>query len=109
MTGDEHQNFAGELRRNAGKGEAVAVELVATSISSGGTSWIKPENAARIRANNPFLKYSSDQRGYVLCDVTPSTWQARFRGVDQVTTAGGTISTLKTATIERGNPALNLS
>lgn len=36
LTGDEHQNFAGELRRDAGRGEAVAVEFVATSISSGG-------------------------------------------------------------------------
>jgi len=109
MTGDEHQNFAGELRRHAGKGDAVAVELVSTSISSGGTSWIKPENAARIRDENPFLKYSSDQRGYVLCEVTPSTWLARFRGVNQVTTPGGSISTLATATIEYGTPAVNLA
>lgn len=109
MTGDEHQNFAGELRRNAGKGDAVAVELVSTSISSGGTSWIKPEAAARIRANNPFLKYSSDRRGYMVCEVTPSLWQAQFRGVDQVSTPGGTISTLTTATIERGRPAITLS
>ncbi len=109
MTGDEHQNYAGELRRNAGKGNAVAVELVSTSISSGGTAWIKPEAAAKIRATNDFLKYSSDRRGYVICDVTQSSWQAQFRGVDQVTTPGGNISTLATATIERGRPSLNLS
>lgn len=109
MTGDEHQNFAGELRRNAGKGDAVAVELVSTSISSGGTSWIKPEAAARIRASNPFLKYSSDRRGYMLCELTPKSWTARYRGVDQVTTPGGTISTLKTATIEHGKPVISLS
>lgn len=109
MTGDEHQNFAGELRPDIGKGEAVAVELVSTSISSGGTSWIRPENAARIRAGNPFLKHSSDRRGYVLCDVTPSSWQARFRGVDQVTSPGGTVSTLATVTVEQGKPAINLS
>lgn len=109
MTGDEHQNFAGELRPDNGKGEAVAVELVSTSISSGGTKWIKPAVAARIRANNPFLKYSSDRRGYMVCEVTPSTWQAHYRGVDQVDTPGAAISTLQTATIERGRAAIQLS
>jgi alkaline phosphatase D len=109
MTGDEHQNFAGELRRNAGRGDAVAVELVSTSISSGGSGWVKPEVSARVRANNPFLKYSSDRRGYMVCEVTASTWRARYRGVDQVDTPGAAISTLQTATIERGRPAIALS
>ena len=109
MTGDEHQNFAGELRRKSGEGDAVAVELVSTSISSGGSAWIKPEVAAQIRANNPFLKYSSDRRGYMVCEVTPASWQAQFRGVDQVTAPGGTISTLSTAVVEHGRPALNFA
>jgi alkaline phosphatase D len=109
MTGDEHQNFAGELHPDNGNGEAVAVELVSTSISSGGTRWIKPAVAARIRANNPFLKYSSDRRGYMVCEVTPSTWQAHYRGVDQVEAPGATISTLQTATIERGKAAIQLA
>ncbi|KKC26922.1 alkaline phosphatase [Sphingomonas sp. SRS2] len=109
MTGDEHQNFAGELRRDAGRGKAVAVELVTTSISSGGNQWIKPEAARYIKAANPFLRYSSDRRGYVLCDVTPTRWQASFRGVDQITARGGAISTLATATIEHGRPALRIS
>ncbi len=109
MTGDEHQNFAGELRRDTGKGAAVAVELVSTSISSGGTRWVTDATRARIRANNPFLKYSSDRRGYMICDVTPSTWQGQFRGVEQVDVAGAAISTLQTVTIERGKPAIHLS
>jgi len=108
MTGDEHQNFAGELRR-ARHDEAVAVELVTTSITSGGNGWVKPETAARIRANNPFLRYSSDRRGYALCEVGRDQWRTLFRGIDQVTRPGGTVSTLQTATIERGRPALNLS
>jgi len=109
MTGDEHQNFAGELRRNAGQGEAVAVELVTTSISSGGNGWIKAAAAEQIRRHNPFLKYSSDRRGYAICELTPTLWRTSFRGVDQVTAPGGAISTLATAAIERGRPVLNLS
>ncbi|ATE65088.1 alkaline phosphatase D family protein [Rhizorhabdus dicambivorans] len=108
MTGDEHQNFAAELRR-ARKDEVVAVELVTTSISSGGDGWVRPETQAQVRANNPDLKYSSDRRGYAICDVGRDQWQTLFRGVDQVSRPGGAISTLATATIERGRPALNLS
>jgi alkaline phosphatase D len=108
MTGDEHQNFAGELRR-ARKDETVAVEIVTTSISSGGDGWVKPEIQARIRANNPDLRYASDRRGYALCEVGRDQWRTFFRGVDQVSRPGGTISTLKTAVIEPGRPALHLS
>ncbi|MET0376154.1 MAG: alkaline phosphatase D family protein [Rhizorhabdus sp.] len=109
MTGDEHQNFAGELRRDAGRGKPVAVELVTTSVSSGGNGWVKPDVARQIRVNNPFVRYSSDRRGYVVCDVTPARWQAKFRGVDQVTARGGTVSTLATVTIEHGKAALRIS
>ncbi len=108
MTGDEHLHFAGELYRRAGTAP-VAVELVTTSISSGGDGWVTPEVAAQRDARNPFLKYASDQRGYALCEVGRDAWQTQFRGVDQVTAPGGTIATLKTATVERGKPVLNLS
>jgi len=109
MTGDEHQNFAGELRRHSGKGDVVAPEFVVTSISSGGNGWVRPEVAAQVRAHNPFLRYSSDRRGYAVCEVSRDRWQTRFRGIDQVTTAGGGVSTLATATVERGSPAISLS
>ena len=109
MTGDEHQNFAGELRRDSGKGEAVAVEFVSTSVSSGGNGSDKRAGADKIMSNNPFLKFSNDQRGYMVCDVTRDAWQGQFRVVDQVTMPGGTISTRATATIERGATRINLS
>lgn len=109
MTGDEHQNFAGELRRRSGQGEAVAPEFVVSSISSGGDGWVKPEVQAAMRARNPALRYSSDKRGYALCEVTRDAWQTQFRGVDQISAPGGTISTLATATVERGKPAIAIS
>ncbi len=109
MTGDEHQNFAGELRRDAGKGEAVAIELVATSISSGGNGSDKRAGTDMVMRNNPYLKFSNDQRGYMICDVKPDSWQGQFRVVDQVTSPGGTISTRATATIEHGTVAVSLS
>lgn len=108
MTGDEHQNFAGDLRR-ARKGDVVAPELVVTSISSGGDGWVRPDVEARVLANNPDLHYSSDKRGYAVCEVGRDLWTTYFRGVDQVTVPGAAVSTLKTATIERGRPTISLS
>ena len=109
MTGDEHQNLAGELRRDAGRGEAVAVELVSTSMSSGGNGSDRRAGTDRLIARNPFLSFTNDQRGYMICDLSRDMWRGHFRVVDQVTAPGGTVSTRATATIERGRPRLSLS
>lgn len=100
LTGDEHQNYAGELA--TAKGETVAVEFVSTSISSGGDGQDKRRDDDRIRAGNPQLKFTNDQRGYLLCSVTPERWESKFRVMDQIATPGGTVSTRATAVVERG-------
>ncbi|MGK2910196.1 MAG: alkaline phosphatase D family protein [Sphingobium sp.] len=109
LTGDEHQNFAGELRQKQGTGDAVAVEFVSTSISSGGDGADKRPNTDRIIARNPFLKYTGDRRGYLMCDVTPATWTSQCRVVPMVTQQGAPISTAATITVEHGRPALNIA
>jgi alkaline phosphatase D len=109
LTGDEHQTFAGELRTNAGEGEAVAVELVTTSISSGGDGADRRGGADKILAGNPFLKYSADRRGYTLCDVDRERWQSSFRVVRSVTTPDAPLDTIATATISAGEPALAIA
>lgn len=106
VTGDEHQNFAGELRRWDGGGDPVAVEFVSTSISSGGSGQDKRANADRIMARNPELKFSNDQRGYLVCDVAPDLWQTHFRVVDKVHEPGGQLSTRATLSVERGKAAI---
>jgi alkaline phosphatase D len=109
VTGDEHQNFAGELRTKNGEGEAVAVEFVATSITSGGNGQdVRPGND-RIMAENPFLKMTNDQRGYLLSEITPGLWTSQWRVVDQVTRPGAPISTRQTFAVEHGKPAINLA
>ncbi|WP_375398789.1 alkaline phosphatase D family protein [uncultured Sphingomonas sp.] len=106
LTGDEHQNFAGELRSDNGKGEAVAVEFVGTSISSGGDGAVLRKGAERIRANNPFLAYSNDHRGYLICDVTADRWTTSFRTVDRVSVPDVPVTTAATLTVEHGRVAL---
>lgn len=109
LTGDEHQTFAGELRTDGGEGEAVAVELVTTSISSGGNGADRRSGADRILAGNPFLKFNGDRRGYTLCDVTPQRCEAAFRIVRSVTTPDAPVDTLATASIPAGDPSIAIS
>lgn len=106
LTGDEHQNFAGELRRDCGRGEAVAVEFVGTSISSGGDGTDRRDGTDRIMAANPFLKFENDQRGYLLCDVAADAWRTRYRVVDRVSQAGAAVATRATITVPHGKPEL---
>ena len=106
LTGDEHQNFAG-LLDNGDK--TVAVEFVSTSISSGGNGSDLRTGSDMMLKNNPELKFINDQRGYLVCEVTPDAWTTKARVVDQVSTPGGAISTRATMTVPRGQPSLQIS
>ena len=109
LTGDEHQNFAGELRTEGGRGAAVAVEFVGTSISSGGDGADRRTGSDTILANNPFLKYSGDRRGYLTCEVTPEAWTTSFRTVERVSTPGAPIATAAKIGVAHGTPSLTIA
>ncbi|MFN3944355.1 MAG: alkaline phosphatase D family protein [Allosphingosinicella sp.] len=104
LTGDEHQNWAGTL--HDARDRPVAVEFVATSISSGGDGRDLRPGSDVILANNPQLKFVNDQRGYLVCNVTPDLWATDFMVMDRVTVPGGQISKRTTLAAERGRPAL---
>jgi len=106
LTGDEHQNFAGLLHD---RDVPVAVEFVATSISSEGDGQDLRPGSDRILAENPQLKFLNSQRGYLTCDVAPDEWRTNFMVMDRVSTPGGAISKRATATVARGTPALTVS
>ena len=108
LTGDEHQTFAGELRSNGGNGPAKAVEFVTTSISSGGDGADVRKGNDRIMADNPYLKYTADRRGYSICEVGRDAWQTRFRALRSVSTPDAPVVTLATATVAAGEPKLSI-
>ena len=101
LTGDEHQNFAGLLHD---RDDPVAVEFVATSISSGGDGSDKGND--RVLAGNPQLKFLNNQRGYLTCDVTPDEWRTNYMVIDRVSTPGGTMSKRATWAVAHGRPDL---
>ncbi|EQB30115.1 alkaline phosphatase D family protein [Sphingobium ummariense] len=106
LTGDEHQNFAGLLDDGD---RTVAVEFVSTSISSGGDGSDLRAGSDRMFQNNPQLKFLNDQRGYLVCEVTPDAWQSRFMVMDRVSTPGGAIAKRATITVPRGQPGLSIA
>jgi alkaline phosphatase D len=108
LTGDEHQNYAGELHldgRNPGPAP-IAVEFVATSISSGGNGQDVRPDMGPIQAANPQLKFNNNQRGYVVCDVTAERWQTSFKVLDKVSEPGGQLSTRATFIVADRQPGL---
>lgn len=94
-SGDFHRNFAGTLpdRDEAPDGKQLAVEFLATSISSNGNGG-PLANVDRELARNPHLKMVNNVRGYQLFDITPKQWKTDVRVMDRVETPGGSISTL---------------
>ncbi len=105
LTGDEHQNYAGELHldgRNP-EGAPIASEFVTTSISSSGDGVDQHPDGRRIQADNAFMKFNNAQRGYVVCDVTPQRWQTEFKVLDKVSERGGTLSTRMKMAVANGD------
>lgn len=104
LTGDEHQNFAGELRPTAAPPGAAAagIEFVLTSATSGGDGQDVRPGSDRLLARNPGLKFVNDQRGYGLCTVTPDRFETAFRVLDQVGRPGGVCTTRATLTVPNG-------
>ena len=103
LTGDEHQNFAGQLDDGD---RIVAVEFVSTSISSGGDGSDLRSGSDVMLKNNPELKFINDQRGFLVCEVTPDAWATHFMVMDQVSAPGGALSRRATLTTARGEGTL---
>ena len=89
VTGDEHQNYALELRTGGKEGRALATEFVATSISSGGDGEDVRKTSAYIRDHNPQCPFINSQRGYMVHDVGRDRLAGGLqgRGPDQPTGA----------------------
>lgn len=108
LTGDEHQNFAGELfidGRNP-EGAPIATEFVTTSISSGGDGVDQRADMIAVQAANAQLKFNNAQRGYTVHSVTPDRWQVDFKVLDQVHDRTGVLSTRRSMVVEAGSARL---
>jgi alkaline phosphatase D len=107
-TGDVHQNWAGELKKNFADEHSatLGVEFVATSISSLGDGFDINDNYRKLLQQDPHMKFFNGQRGYVRHVVTPDRWQADFQVLDKVTVPDGRLSTRKSFVLENGSSRL---
>jgi len=108
LTGDEHQNYAGEVHIDGSRPERspLAVEFVATSITSGGDGEDQRLDMAKIQAVNEQLKFNNNQRGYVVCDVNRERWLTDFKVLDRVSSLGGELRSRKKLAVLPGTAHL---
>lgn len=109
-TGDHHKHAAGTvpLHDEAPDGEKVAVEFLATSISSGGNGR-GDEGLSHFYGNNPNLDLYTDRRGYQVFDITPKQWTTDVKVMDEVQKPGGAIRTLMRYEVAPDAPQLHRS
>ncbi|CAM3128225.1 alkaline phosphatase D family protein [Stackebrandtia soli] len=108
LTGDVHTAWANEIKADweDPTTESVGVELVSTSVSTGGNG------ADSISADNPFvksnphLKFFNSQRGFVSTKIKPGELEASFIVVPKVTTTGSNAYVRAAFTIEDGDRTL---
>jgi alkaline phosphatase D len=105
ITGDSHNNWVRNVPPNITDFDAppVATEFMGTSISTGGDP-ATPSATFGGDLQNPHLLFRNNNRGYVRCTLTPSTWTSEFRKVDTVREPDAPSSPLATFVVENGLP-----
>ncbi len=108
LTGDIHCNWANDLKANFDDPDSrtFGVELVATSITSGGDGSEVPSFGPAVLAENPHIKYTNNRRGYVNTRITDGDLRADFRTIPFVTQPGAPVSTDASFVVDAGNPGL---
>nr|WP_231134839.1 alkaline phosphatase D family protein [Motilibacter deserti] len=109
LTGDVHSNWANELKadfRNPDS-KTVGVELVCTSITSGGNGSDMTTAGQTALTENPHIKFFNSQRGYVSTRWEHGQMRADYKVVPSVTVPDAPVSTRASFVVEAGNPKLN--
>lgn len=107
-SGDHHKHGVGTVpeREGALDGKQVAVEFLASSISSGGNG-AGETGSDHVLKNTPNLDLYTNRRGYQLFDITPKRWITDVRVMDEVEKPGGTIRTLAQYEVAPNAPRLH--
>jgi len=108
LTGDFHSAAVGDLRADPFDQSlpVVGSELMATSISSSffdDDADVETLVAGAI-ASNSQIKMFDSRRGYTLCEVTPTSWRATYRAVEDQFDESSPVETISTWEIAAGTP-----
>lgn len=107
LTGDIHTHWAAELTRDASdpRSAPVGIELVGSSITSGGDGEHVSELPASLQANAQ-IRYFENERGYVSVTVEADACRADFRTVPYVTRPDAPLVTRASFVSEAGSRRL---
>ncbi|SOD59071.1 alkaline phosphatase D [Streptomyces zhaozhouensis] len=107
-TGDVHVHYAFDLKADWDDPDSrtVGVELVTSSITSGGDGAERPANWEALTGANPHLRFYDGRRGYVVVTLDADEARAEYRVVDRVTTPDADVATAATFTTTAGEPGL---
>ncbi len=109
LTGDIHSHWAAEVRKRFDdpESQAVATELVTTSITSGGDGSDSRDDTSALLAENPHIRYFSGRRGYVRTRITADEIRADFRVLPYVSRPDAPVRTGASFVIGDREPALH--
>jgi alkaline phosphatase D len=112
LTGDRHCTWVCDLKPDFDDpaSPVVGAEITGTSITSGGNANRASFHATYdpIMAESPHWKYIDNQRGYVVCDVTPQRMVSSLRLVDTVWATSATVRTAAQFVVEAGVPGISV-
>jgi alkaline phosphatase D len=109
LAGDIHSTWLSELKLDFDRPEqpSVAVELVATSISSDFPIAFDAPLKAINPTLNPHVRYfDGSRRGYLRCEVMPGWWRTDMRTVDTIEATQAPVYTSASYVVESGTSAL---
>jgi alkaline phosphatase D len=100
LGGDAHTFWVTDLRPDMRdeNSPVVATEFVTTSISSPGRDY------SALLSENPHVRYTGNQRGYLRCTVDGRYWQSDLRGVGLVPRHSSPVRTTASYVVESGQP-----
>lgn len=107
LTGDVHRHYACDLVQDFDDpGATIGVELVTTSVTSGGDGSDTTAATDRQLVENPWIRFANSQRGYVLGTLTPQELRADFKVLPYVKRPGAPVTTRASFVVEAGSPGL---
>jgi alkaline phosphatase D len=109
ISGDVHSAWAGEVLRDFATEayDPVAVELVASSISSGRDGSATTSWATQALAEQEYLRFFDGRRGWTALRATADELVVDYRVVPHVRRPGAPVTTAATFVVPNGEPRLD--
>jgi alkaline phosphatase D len=108
LTGDVHVHYAMNIKEDFDDSgsRTAGVELVTTSVASGGDGVARPGDWQTFLDANPHMKFYDGRRGYVLVTLDRRRLRADYRTVDVVTRPGAPVAKATSFFSKASDPGL---